>query len=197
MSMTVRDARATKDRILDAAFSEFTASGFAGARVDEIAAKAGVNKALLYQYFGDKEALFRHVLECKMHGLLDAGVRHDRLPERAGEFFDFLAANPWITRLQMWEALDRGTGPVPNEAERKEHLAAHVHELEEAQRLGYVDSTLDARQTLLTLMGINWFWFAFPQMARLVTGSDPYSKKALASRRAHVVEAARRILEVR
>ena len=53
----------TRDRILDAALREFSASGFAGARMDRIAAAASVNKALIYYYFDSKENLYAAVLE--------------------------------------------------------------------------------------------------------------------------------------
>lgn len=59
----VRDADASRARILDAATAEFAAHGLAGARVDGIAAAAGANKRMLYYYFGNKEALFIAVLE--------------------------------------------------------------------------------------------------------------------------------------
>ncbi len=51
-----------RTRILAAASEEFSIEGFAGARVDRIAKKAGVNKAMLYYYVGDKEALYEAVL---------------------------------------------------------------------------------------------------------------------------------------
>ena len=53
---------ATRQRILDAASSAFAADGFGGARVDEIARSAGVNKALLYYHVGNKQALYTAVL---------------------------------------------------------------------------------------------------------------------------------------
>lgn len=59
----VRDADASRARILEAATAEFAAYGLAGARVDRIAAAAGANKRMLYYYFGNKEALFLAVLE--------------------------------------------------------------------------------------------------------------------------------------
>ena len=59
----VRDADATKGRILKAAKSEFARLGFAGARVDEIAEKANANKRMIYHYFCNKERLFQLVLE--------------------------------------------------------------------------------------------------------------------------------------
>jgi AcrR family transcriptional regulator len=51
-----------RDRILDAASSVFAEKGFAGARVDDIAARAGINKAMLYYHVGDKTALYSAVL---------------------------------------------------------------------------------------------------------------------------------------
>lgn len=48
--------------ILKAAAEEFAEKGFSGARVDEIAKKAGINKAMLYYRVGDKEELYRRVV---------------------------------------------------------------------------------------------------------------------------------------
>ncbi len=59
----VRDAEATKKRILDAARKEFAKHGLGGARVDEIAERAKANKRMIYHYFGNKEDLFQVVLE--------------------------------------------------------------------------------------------------------------------------------------
>lgn len=59
----IRDADATRARILEAAKSEFARLGLGGARVDEIADKAAANKRMIYHYFGSKEALFTAVLE--------------------------------------------------------------------------------------------------------------------------------------
>jgi TetR/AcrR family transcriptional regulator len=58
-----RQPLVTRRRILDAATAEFAAKGLAGARVDEIAHRAGINKRMLYHYFGNKEALWLAVLE--------------------------------------------------------------------------------------------------------------------------------------
>jgi len=59
----VRDPGAMRRRILDAATAEFATSGFSGARVDRISAAAGTVDRMLYYYFGNKEGLFRAVLE--------------------------------------------------------------------------------------------------------------------------------------
>src|SRR5206468_2856222 len=61
-----RNPKRTREKILAAAFTEFAGHGLAGARVDRIARSAGINKRMLYHYFGAKESLFRHVLRRKM-----------------------------------------------------------------------------------------------------------------------------------
>jgi AcrR family transcriptional regulator len=53
----------SRARILAAAIAEFAVQGFAGARVDAIAARAGINKRMLYAYVGNKEALWLAALE--------------------------------------------------------------------------------------------------------------------------------------
>lgn len=52
----------TIDRIVEAAASIFAETGYEGARVDEIADRAGVNKAMIYYHIGDKKALYTRVL---------------------------------------------------------------------------------------------------------------------------------------
>lgn len=76
-----------RDEILDAASAEFAEHGFAGARVDEIAARAGVNKAMLYYRVGDKQTLYTAVLmrnfdrvgEVVQRALAVDGTSRDRL----------------------------------------------------------------------------------------------------------------------
>ncbi len=58
-----RSAAATKERILEAALNEFATRGFAGARVDVIAAEAQANKRMIYAYVGNKDALWLATLE--------------------------------------------------------------------------------------------------------------------------------------
>ena len=57
-----RPARVSPDRILAAAAAEFADRGFAGARVDRIARRARVNKAMLYYHFRSKQELYRTLL---------------------------------------------------------------------------------------------------------------------------------------
>ena len=58
-----RSGAATAAEILAAAHKEFAARGFAGGRMDRIAERAQVNKALIYHHYTSKEGLFLAVLE--------------------------------------------------------------------------------------------------------------------------------------
>jgi AcrR family transcriptional regulator len=59
----VRDPERTRTEIIDVATHEFAGQGYAGARVDEIAAKTRTTKRMIYYYFGSKEGLYLAVLE--------------------------------------------------------------------------------------------------------------------------------------
>lgn len=73
-SSAQRDPERTRAAILAAATQEFTAKGLSGARVDTIAKRAGVNKRMLYHYFGDKEGLYLAVLEATYAAIRTAEV---------------------------------------------------------------------------------------------------------------------------
>ena len=76
----------TRAAILKAALEEFSHEGVTGARTDEIARRAGVNKALLYYYFKDKEGLYAAALDQVFSGLPS--------PRHAGVWNDSISAPP-------------------------------------------------------------------------------------------------------
>jgi TetR/AcrR family transcriptional regulator len=106
----------SKPRILAAATAEFAGNGFGGARINEIARRAGTNKRMLYHYFGGKEGLYVAVLE-EAYGAFRSAERKlsiDNLPPKTGmrrlmEFtFDYCAENPRFIALLNNENLYRG-----------------------------------------------------------------------------------------
>src|SRR6516164_5113836 len=103
----MRNAEATKDRILEAALAEFSAHGIAGARVDRIAQAAKCNKNLIYIYFEDKETLFETVLDKHLLRVHEEYpfTPHD-LPDYAAKVFDFAMTNPDLMRLLAWSTLE-------------------------------------------------------------------------------------------
>ena len=117
-----RDAERTRREILDVATREFADQGFAGARVDEIAAQTRTTKRMLYYYFGSKERLFVAVLErayAEIRGAeqtievdhLDPAAAIRRLAELT---FDHHESHPEFIRLVSIENIHRA-----------EHIAGH------------------------------------------------------------------------
>ncbi|TAL33618.1 MAG: TetR/AcrR family transcriptional regulator [Spirochaetes bacterium] len=67
--MPKKEKIATEDKVLEAALQEFAGHGFDGARVDRIAARAKVNKAMIYYHFKSKEALYERILNNLFQGI--------------------------------------------------------------------------------------------------------------------------------
>src|ERR1700743_1333613 len=82
-----RPPELSRNAILRAALAEFAQEGLAGARVDAIAEAAGVNKALLYYYFRDKDTLYAETLDGFFAPLHDRIMSVLSAPGPAGERF--------------------------------------------------------------------------------------------------------------
>jgi len=100
-----------REKILDASSAVFAEEGFAGARVDAIAQRAGVNKAMLYYHIGDKQALYSEVLnrnfgrieKALQEGLPNEGSPSDRLRAVITIVERAIAANPDHSRIVLRE----------------------------------------------------------------------------------------------
>ncbi|PZF82684.1 TetR family transcriptional regulator [Jiangella anatolica] len=187
------DTEATRRRLLDAAVEEFAEYGPAGARVDRLARSAGVNKERIYQYFGDKDGLFRAVLTQELQRLAEAvpltPEQAGDLGDYAGRLFDHHTDHPHLLRLLHWEGLVSG-GEVVAETKRAMHLQEKVAAVADAQRRGLVTGAVGAGQLLYGLMALVDWWFVVPHVARMTVGADGLDR---ATQRAAVVELARRM----
>lgn len=174
--MVVADPQqvATPDRILDAAIDEFVEHGLAGARVDRIAERAGANKALLYRYFGSKDALFDAAIKA-MATRFDQIRRTlpETLESRLPYYFEMATEDQQWVRLLQWEALQTGAGPAVNEDERRAHMRKAVAGVEADQAKGLLPADLDAGQLFLSFQALAAHPSAFPQMTRFITGMNP------------------------
>jgi AcrR family transcriptional regulator len=104
----VRDGQRSKERLLEAATAEFAAHGIAGARVDRIAAAAGVNKAQMYGWFGSKDGLFDAVFARHLDRIVDVvPFAPDDLPGYAVALYDSYLSDPELVRLASWYRLER------------------------------------------------------------------------------------------
>ncbi|MDI4649752.1 TetR/AcrR family transcriptional regulator [Cohnella hashimotonis] len=152
----MRNAEATRERILDAAMDEFSAYGIAGARVDRIAKSAGCNKNLIYVYFESKETLFTTVLQKNLERAFEEiPFSPDRLPEFAVNVFDFAVAHPDVMRLLMWANLEQKTD---NPAERENAHTEKIRQIGQAQSAGRLSSTLPPAFLLTAVMTVSTAW---------------------------------------
>ena len=146
-------------RIVAAAREEFARRGFAGARVDQIARRAGVNKQLLFYYYRSKRGLFQAVL-AQTAGDLDvafarlsnpAGGPLERLRLTLAAQFEFLAQNPQVVALLGQGTRSDGGAAFAPAINRLVVLLA------EGQGLGKVRDDLDphlaAAQALILMVG--------------------------------------------
>jgi AcrR family transcriptional regulator len=173
-----RNPGRSRERILSAALKEFSAKGFAGARVDAIARRAGINKRMLYHYFGDKEGLFKAVLSRKITQRQAWAEALSGEPEETLPFwFEMTCKDADWVRLFQWEALQGNWQNVINEAERLESMARAVERIRRQQERGQISSELDPRHVMLTMRSLTMFPVAFPQLTRLITGKSVFDPK--------------------
>jgi len=164
-----RNPERSRERILQAAFEEFAAKGFAGARVDSIASRAEINKRMLYHYFGDKQTLFREVLRRKMAQRQTwAAATPDNPAEGLPYWFDLAHKDVGWIRLLEWEALQFMDKRLIDEDSRQKAINNAARRISKLQRSGHLSKRFNPRHTLLAMLALTWFPIAFPQLTRLI-----------------------------
>ncbi|MDH3290336.1 MAG: TetR/AcrR family transcriptional regulator [Gemmatimonadota bacterium] len=169
----------TRERIEIAAVAEFANHGFHGARVHRIAGQAGVNKQLLYYYFGSKRQLYEHSIRSVADGILPAagggpspvGTPGERIRHLLRLAADHLSAHPNHVRTILLGALEarlRGGAPAPRVA--RDLVRGVAAEVSRGQGLGHFRDDADpedcGRQAAVLLLG----WVALNQALTGETG---------------------------
>ena len=194
-----RDPVATRRKLLVAARREFAQSGLAGARVDEIAARAGVNKQLVYHYFGDKDALYLAVLEW-VYEEIRAQERQLNLeglpPQRAIQkliesSFDHLARHPDFIVLLNDE--NRGGARHVSGSRKLEAMHSPLVNmvskiLAEGVRAGMFRKGINPVHLYISIAGLSYFFFSNTPTLSAIFGTDLSSTAAKRARRKHVVD---------
>jgi TetR/AcrR family transcriptional regulator len=180
-----RDPAATRRKLLVAARREFADSGLAGARVDEIAARAGVNKQLVYHYFGDKDALYLAVLEWVYEEIRE----HERKLNESS--FDHLAAHPDFIVLLNDE--NRGgarhvRGSRKLEAMHSPLVSMVSNILHEGVKCGTFRRGIDPVHLYISIAGLSYFYFSNTPTLSAIFGKNLGSSAARKARRKHVVD---------
>jgi TetR/AcrR family transcriptional regulator len=190
----------TRNRILDAALSEFSGHGLAGARTDAIAAAAGVNKALLYYYFESKEKLYMAALEMIAGRVRDSSMAvfvrdaspGERLLRSALNHFDRILAQQEFQTLMQQEMMRMHKGEPGALPMLVKKVFEPVFIMFRAMvREGVASGELidaDWLQIQLASLGANVFYFLGSPVWRLLLEQEPLSRESLAQRRKILVE---------
>lgn len=193
------EAPSTRERILSAALDEFAEHGIAGARVDEIAQRAEVNKQALYYYFGSKELLFQAALSygyAKDLGSLDladdpsmpAAAAMGRLIEM---LFDHFRGHRNMMQMLAHENRAKGAHLSPEVREEVRAAIAPILDgirtiLRRGQKQRVFASRIDPTQFYLTIVATCMFYFANAHTMSAILGEDLLADAAITRRRRHL-----------
>jgi AcrR family transcriptional regulator len=182
----MKNAEASRERILEAATAEFAAFGVAGARVDRIAKSAGCNKNLIYMYFENKETLFTTVLRKHLTRIYDeVHFTPGDLPGYAVRVFDFAMAHPDLMRLMAWFGLEH---KVDSPSLRRATLDSKVAALRKTQKGGEVGMAFSPVFLLTAISALATAWTAVNPFGPSL---DPDALNRPAALRRDIAEAVR------
>jgi len=192
-----RDADRSQLAILLAARDEFAQYGLAGARVDRIAERAGLNKRLIYYYFTSKDELFLAVLEAAYADIRAAEQQlhlTDMPPPQAirrlTEFtWNYYLEHPEFLTLLNSENLEHGRHLEHSARARKTNLPlieTLAEILERGRRDGVFRGGIDAMQLYVSIAGMAYFYLNNKHTLSAIFGRDLMAPKALNERLSHM-----------
>lgn len=170
-----RDPERARERLLEAAAEEFGAKGFSGARIREIAARAGLNQQLISYYFGGKAGLYEALQRRWRERSGELGDPGRPLEDVVADFYRAGAENrPWA-RLLAWQGLADAAGGEEQPPEDAGLMGWMAEELKRRQKTGELAADLDPGYTGFALFALAAAPVVLPQIARGLTGADPDS----------------------
>ena len=194
-----RDADRSQAAILAAATAEFAEHGLGGARVDRIAGRAGLNKRLIYYYFGDKESLFQAVLEQAYRDIrtaeqalrLDEIAPADALRRLVQFTWDYYLAHPEF--LTLLNSANLHKARHLRESRRARELNSPLVEmlagiLERGRRDGSFRGGIDPVQLYVSIAGMSYFYLSNNHTLSAIFGRDLMTPKARNERLTHMAD---------
>ncbi|MBV8772216.1 MAG: TetR/AcrR family transcriptional regulator [Deltaproteobacteria bacterium] len=170
-----RDLNRTRESIVAAASMEFARKGFAGARTDAIARRAGVNERMIFYCFDNKEGVYREILRRKLSEkmrLLDTGPENDFAASLVNGF-EMCAGDVDLLRMVQWEELQGGTELWTASEEHQTLQRAAAAQLRRLKARGALPHDTDEQMLQLVAVALKTLPFLLPQLTRQVSGHDP------------------------
>jgi TetR/AcrR family transcriptional regulator len=202
------DAEGAREAILNAAEKVFAEHGFDGARIDAIAATAGYNKSLIFQYFDDKLGLYAEVVRRADREIneLQAGVitvlsEDETIASNAHKFrtlletaikgfFDYLVEHPRIRRILIWEVAEGWQTYAKIMSQRdREDIERFRPFFSRLQSAGLLRSDFDPIvQLVMAVYFCPYYLASIPLYQMVLPGEDFSSAAALARAREYIVD---------
>jgi len=169
----------TEEKILDAAKEVFSQKGFDGARMQEIADKAEINKAMLHYYFRSKQQLFERIVELHIQlitpklveAISDSGTVIENLERLVDSYIDTIMQNPSMPMFLLNELAQRRVNAfsqMKNVLGREKVIAKLFQKMEEEQKTGMIKD-IPPHHLLLSVMSLIVFPFiAWPVFQHLI-----------------------------
>jgi TetR/AcrR family transcriptional regulator len=189
-----------RTRILDAAVRQFSENGLAGARTEQIAEAAGVNKALLYYYFHSKDALYTAALESVSETVRASSLAVLESKTSAGSrfllsvlnHFDRIHTNPGFQNLMQQEMVRLHRGEANALSPLVEKVFRPLMEriqlvLDEGIASGEL-IPVDPSQMRYAALGANVFYFLSAPLMQMIQGDDLLARDALELRRKSAIQ---------
>lgn len=158
----------TKGKILAAAENAFADKGLFGARVDEIAESAGVNKRMIYAHFENKENLYISVLDEVYRRMAEEEselLNHrtdciDAVNNIIEHYFSFLSRNQNFVKIVMWENLNEAEYFKKSRAKYMKTTAMKLlyEKISQGIEKGTFKKSIDVREAVMT---INMMCFSY------------------------------------
>jgi len=192
----VRNPEKTRERILKAATKLFTRSGYEGTSLREIVTETGINKRMIYHYFGDKRGLYQAIFvrewselktwldKAMQVNLESTGNIRDLLVKFVDVFFDFLAEHQHFTRLMMWDGLEGGEISRSTWKEIRGPLFIQTEFLiQEAQKEGLLNKKFHPGHLIISLLATTTYYFAYASSLGDMLRTDPLAPATLRERK--------------
>lgn len=193
-----RNSERSRQDILQAAERQFAEKGFYGARVDEIAAAAAINKRMIYEYFGSKELLYKQVL-FQVYRRLETAERNLIEHQLSGitlirslisMYFDFLRDNDTFVSILMWENLNRGQclREMPEDSFQRPTLHFFMKEIQRGKEEGIFREDLDTEQLVVSLITVCFANFSNRYTLSELFGLPLDQPTMMEKRKAHTID---------
>ena len=194
-----RDSDRSRQQILDAARDEFALHGLSGARVDRIAASAGVNKRLIYYYFGSKDDLFTAVLVAAYADIRTAEqeLHLAELPppyaiRRLVEFtWNYYIEHPEFLSLLNSENLHKARHLEESKQVRDMNtplIQTLEQILERGRQAGIFRAAINPMQLYISIAALAYFYLSNNYTLSSIFGSNLMTHKAHSERLSHICD---------